>query len=258
MKTRTTLIELLRSSLMLPALLLLATFRAPALEVDCRACNYCRDKRDLRDELNARILHHIAGGKSAAQIAELEGGGSIIRPPIEVWADAHPEAARPDRRLLKYRGSKLPDTFLFSAYEPCVKVCGVCLGTDKLGHMFQQGWEYYRIAVLDGKGDALATRYGEWLEGKETREKYVSDEKYFRRQRSGRLLGYGGFGRTMSGVISNADLAANLAGLQMYKDIARGKFESIANYVSEQLCEEVNCNEYTPEMKRLVERNGGR
>ena len=126
------------------------------------------------------------------------------------------------------------------------------------GHLFQQGWEYYRIAVLDGKGDALAERYGEWLEGREPREQYAADEEYFRRQPSGRLVGYGGYGRCISGVISHADLSASAAGLQMYRDLAAGRFKNITNYVSEKLCEEVNLNDYTPEMKRIVAGNGRR
>ena len=229
--------------------------QADGFETDCRACNYCRGQRDLKDELDARIKTHLAQGKTVQQIAALEGGDSILHAPIEVWAARHPEAVRPDRRVLKYRGAKLPDTAFFSAYSPCVKVNGVCIGTDKLAHFFQQGWEYYTIAVLDGRGDALAGRYGAWLEGKEAREKDAADEAYFRKQFSGRVLGYGSYGRTMSGIISHADLAANLAGLQMYRDLAAGRFISVTNYVSKLWCEEINPNDYTPEMKRLVERN---
>ena len=228
---------------------------AAAWEVDCRACNFCQGKRDITDELNARIKKHIAEGKTIKQIAALEGGDSVFHAPIEVWASSHSEAVRPDRRKLKYRGSKLPDNALFSAYSPCIKVNGVCIGTDKLAHLFQQGWEYYSISVLDGKGDATAERYGEWLEGAEVPGNYVKDEAYFRKQFSGRLFGYDSFGRTMSGIISHADLAANKAGLQMYKDIKNARFTSITNYVSAMFCEERNPNDYSPEMKRLVERN---
>ncbi|HYV27978.1 MAG TPA: hypothetical protein VFA77_10625 [Candidatus Eisenbacteria bacterium] len=231
---------------------------AIGLEVDCEACDFCAGKPDLAIELTARIKQHIAEGKSVEEIAKLEGGGSILRPPIELWANLNPAATQPDAARLKYRGSKLPNNFLFHSYEPCVNIAGVCLGTDKLGHLFQQGWEYYKISVIDKKGDRLAERYGEWLEGKEERSVYTADEPYFKKQSSGRLLGYGGFGRTMSGVISNADLAANKTGLKMYQDIKSGHFKSIADYISKMLCEEINLNEYTPEMKKIVEKNGGR
>ena len=229
-----------------------------ALEVDCQACYFCCGKKDLADELTERIRNHITQGRSAPEIAEAEGGKSIIRSPIELWAERHPKATAPDRRLIKYRGSNLPDNILFSAYARCIKVGGVCIGTDKLGHLFQQGWEYYQISVIDGKGDHLAERYGEWLEGKEPKECYSADEPYFLCQHSGRLAGYGGFGRTISGIISNADLAASRAGLRLYQDLSRGAFENITNYISGALCEEINLNEYTPEMKKIVERNGRR
>src|ERR1051326_5880939 len=96
------------------------------LEVDCPACNFCKGKKDLAGELTARIRGHIIAGKSAQEIAKLESGGSILRTTIETWADEHPESASPDRRLVKYRGSSLPDNVLFSAYAHCIKVNGVC------------------------------------------------------------------------------------------------------------------------------------
>lgn len=248
MKRLTTLALLALIGIVLPE-------ASPALEADCAACDFCRDKKDIAGELTARIQEHLAAGRSAAEIADAEGGGSIIRSHIEVWANKHPESAKPARSRLKYRGSTLPDNALFSSYAHCVKVGDICIGTDKLGHLFQQGWEFHRISVTDGKGDRLAERYGEWLEGKEPRENYSDDEAYFRRQPSGRIVGYGGFGRAISGVISNADLAASKAGLQMYKDLSNHCFKSITDYVTDALCEEKNPNDYTPEMKRIVEHN---
>ncbi|HAM73351.1 MAG TPA: hypothetical protein DCM86_17090 [Verrucomicrobiales bacterium] len=229
--------------------------RCGAWEADCRACDYCRASGDIAAKIDARIRRHLATGGSVREIALAEGGTSLLRSPIETWAKSLPEAVRPNRALLRYRGSGLPDSPLLSAYSPSVKVKGVCIGTDKLAHLFQQGWEYYSIAVLDGKGEALAERYGEWLEGKEPRASYSRDEPYFLTQPSGRVLGYGSFGRTTSGVISHADLAANRSGLRMYGDLARGSFTSISNYVSSALCEEVNPNTYTPEMQRIVDHN---
>ena len=245
----------------LVARLLMAIWMLPCtcacgLEVDCHACDFCRGRPDIGDDITQRIKEHITAGMSVEEIAAVEGGQSILRPPIERWANRHPGAVRPPPEKLKYRGSHLPTDELFTCIEPCVKVNGVCIGTDKLGHLFQQGWEYYCISVVDKKGDRMAERYGEWLEGKEPREAYVAEEPYFRQQLSGRRVGYGGFGRAMTGVISNADLAANKAGLRMYRDIRHGRFKSIGDYVSSDLCEEVLRNEYTPEMEAIVRRNG--
>lgn len=228
------------------------------LEVDCYACSFCCGQPDLNDELTQRIKKHLAEGKSVEEIAAIEGGRSILRPPIEVWANRHPGAVRPAPEKLKYRGSFLPNSTLFTSIEPCVKVNRICIGTEKLGHLFQQGWEYYRISIVDKKGDRLAERYGEWLEGKECRDAYAADEPYFRQQLSGSRVGYGGYGRTMTGVISNADLAANKAGLQMYKDLHDGRFKSVGDYMTSDLCEETNLNGYTSEMEAIVRMNGRR
>lgn len=238
--------------------LLVSSQRGFALEVDCQACGFCRVQPDIQDELTHRIKRHIAAGKSVQEIAAIEGGRSILRPPIERWANRHAGAVRPDPKGLKYRGSRLANSGLISLIEPCVKVNGVCIGTDKLGHMFQQGWEYYRISVIDKKGDRAAERYGEWLEGKETREAYAAEERYFRQQLSGSRIGYGVFGRTLTGVVSDADLEANKAGLRMYRDIQNGRFRSIGDYVTSDLCEEVNPNDYTAKMKAVVDKNGRR
>ena len=227
-----------------------------ALEVDCAACDYCRDQPDLLVELTARVQAHIKAGHKVAQIALEEGGNALISSPIQDWASRHKGAVKPDPARLKYRGSILPNRALFSAHVSSVKVNGVCLGADKLGHLFQQGWEYYRISVIDGKGDSVAARYGEWLEGVGPREIYAVEEAYFLRQPSGKRVGYGGFGRSLSGVISHADLAANIAGLKFYKDLAAGRFKDMAAYITKDLCEEVNRNEYTTAMQRIVQGNG--
>jgi hypothetical protein len=241
---------------LLAAGLLPVVTSVPALEVDCVACNYGAGKPDLLVELNARIARHLAAGHSAAVIADQEGGQGLVSSPIQEWASRHPAAKKPAAQLIKYRGSHLPHTHLFTAYVPCVTVNGVCLGTDKLGHFFQQGWEYYWIAVVDGKGDRVAERYGEWLEGLEERATYAAEESYFRRQLSGSKVGYGGFGRELSGVISPADLAANRAGLRFYRDLIAGRFRDIATYITPDFCEENNPNRYTRAMRAIVERNG--
>lgn len=231
--------------------------RSLALEVDCRACNFCRNKPDLLEALDERLRAHLAAHRTAREIAVMEAGDSLVRPAIERWANAQPGAVQPDRKRLKYRGSGLPDGLLFSSYEPSIRLNHLCIGTDKLGHFFQQGWEYYQISVLDGKGETVARRYGEWLEGVASRATYADDEPYFLQQRSGRAAGYGGFGRTTSGVISHADLAANLAGLQFYKDLAASRFLGMARYVTTNWCEELNPNDYTPAMAALIARNSG-
>ena len=48
--------------------------RACGLEVDCQACNFCRSRPDIGDEVTQRIKGHLAAGKSVEEIAMLEGG----------------------------------------------------------------------------------------------------------------------------------------------------------------------------------------
>ncbi len=241
-----------------PLLLVLSLVASTGIasEADCRACGFCTGKKDIADDITERLNRYIAQGKSAEWIARREGGTSIIHTPIGRWANRHSEAVSPDPNIIKYKGSGLPQCRFFHSFERSVMINGVCLGTDKLSHVFQQGWEYYKISVRDGKGDLLAERYGEWLEGKELKEAYATDESYFRQQLSGGWVSYGRYGRNASGVISHADLAANRAGLQMYKDIANGRFKNFSDYVSPDFCEEVNLNDYSPRMKKIVERNG--
>lgn len=227
-----------------------------AMEVDCAACDFCRGHPDLAADLDARFSKHFQAGRTPEQIAAAEGGTSILRPPIVAWAESHPAAVQPDRTRIKYRGSILPDNSILSAYAPSVLIHGICVGTDKLAHFIQQGWEYFRISVIEGHGDAMAERYGEWLEGRLARSEYAAEEAYFLTLPSGKSVGYGGFGRTISGVISHADLAANQAGLSFFKDLAAGHHRSITNYVSKDWCEERNPNEYTEAMARIVRKNG--
>lgn len=229
-----------------------------AMEVDCAACDFCRSRPDLASDLDARLQRHLKANRTPEQVAAAEGGTSMVRPPIVVWAESHPGAVHPDRSRLKYRGSILPDNSIISAFAPSVLLNGVCVGTDKLAHFIQQGWEYFRISVLDGRGDAVAERYGEWLEGKRPASDDTPDQAYFASLPSGKAVGYGGFGRHITGVISNADLAANKAGLQFFKDLQAGRFRSITNYVSKDWCEESNLNDYTEAMGAIVRRNGRR
>ncbi|HEY8749967.1 MAG TPA: hypothetical protein VIM11_18430 [Tepidisphaeraceae bacterium] len=87
--------------------------------------------------------------------------------------------------------------------SPTVNVYGVYLGTDKIGHFFQQGHEYYRAYREQenaGHSSAEATRAAVRIG--------VSQE-------------HGFYGEAMVGVYSNGDLAANFAGLQFYLNLTR-------------------------------------
>lgn len=87
--------------------------------------------------------------------------------------------------------------------SPTVNVFGVYFGTDKVGHLFQQGYEYfaaYRKAELNGADAKTAL--------KAAVDVGIPQEK-------------GWFGLLMVGVYSNGDLAANYAGLKLYLNLTR-------------------------------------
>lgn len=84
---------------------------------------------------------------------------------------------------------------------PTIRLYGIDLGTDKIGHIFQQGYEYltrYEDALAGGADEATAlaaaVNYG------------VLTEK-------------GLYGIMMTGVYSNGDLAGNYAGLKFFRNL---------------------------------------
>jgi hypothetical protein len=99
---------------------------------------------------------------------------------------------------------------------------GFCVGADKLGHFFEEGLFYFMIAHSTGKTVADAIDAGHALE-----------------------IGIQGLGAT--GVYSNADQAANLAGMQFYNDLSRnpnGLTFDIASYISDRWNEQTNPSFY--------------
>jgi len=93
--------------------------------------------------------------------------------------------------------SPLPFALIF-IMSPTIRVHGVDMGTDKIGHLFQQGFEYfhrYQDARGRGADEAaaidLAVQYG------------VATED-------------GLYGVVLAAVYSNGDLAANYAGFKFY------------------------------------------
>jgi hypothetical protein len=102
-----------------------------------------------------------------------------------------------------YGDSVLNKPLLLAFLSPTVNLHGSYMGVDKLGHVFQHGYHYYeeyRRAERRGADDARATAAAV--------KRGVSEEKSF-------------YGELTTGVYSNADLAANLAGLKFYLNLTR-------------------------------------
>ena len=149
----------------------------------------------LSEDRVARALH-AALGKGMPQCR------------IERWLGSHKFQRQPARHKLDYGdsvfgGSALFKPLLVVALAPAVKVHGVCQGTDKLGHLLQQGYDYYRIYHKQrgrGRSEARALKAAvDWG---------VKMEKSWG-------------GRWWTGAYSNADLAANYAGFKFYLNLTQ-------------------------------------
>lgn len=90
-------------------------------------------------------------------------------------------------------------THLFDV--PTVRLYGVDLGTDKIGHMFQQGYEYFALYVeARDRGFDEATAVARAVLHGVGQERTV-------------------FGAMTTGVYSNGDLAGNYAGFKFYRNL---------------------------------------
>jgi hypothetical protein len=113
-----------------------------------------------------------------------------------------------------------------------MKVNGNCIGSDKLGHFFQQGHEYYTESHRSGGSVATGIAGGQAQES-------------------------GGYGLRTTGVYSNADLEANRKGLDFYNDLAASSslVFDIANYINSNWSEVNNPNYYETSTGQIVWRN---
>src|SRR5690606_34529260 len=117
----------------------------------------CNSLTDTKSDVNSYVnnaLTSLRPGSAAALISGVRSGiGSDMltspgRTQIEGWAAGLPatKAHQPPASTTKYSGVTyvLWSNPLFPILNPTMKVNGVCIGSDKLGHFFQQGHEYYQ------------------------------------------------------------------------------------------------------------------
>ncbi|MCD8523732.1 MAG: hypothetical protein LRY66_03805 [Saccharospirillaceae bacterium] len=118
---------------------------------------------------------------------------------LETFAEQNPHI---ERRSIPFRDSvyrdflwqQSPSLVLSERVAAVIRVHGVEIGTDKLGHFFTEGYSYFE--VTDRLQDSVeeGVLFGEW-----------SESLYF--------------GAQTTGVFSYADLAANLNGLRFWNRI---------------------------------------
>lgn len=174
---------------------ILARQQCLAEESEGRRSGGCASRND--ELLRLEYLH---SEDAIAHAAFKQLGGGV--PPFTsmgTWMDSHDFLSQPAR----YRTSFHKSIFILNpgvalTVSPTVNLYGSEFGTDKIAHIFQQGYTYYKIyrrALAEGATPAEATaRAVRWGQ---------QSERTF-------------YGTLVAGVYSNGDLAANYAGLKFY------------------------------------------
>ena len=101
-----------------------------------------------------------------------------------------------------YAGAHTPVPFAHLMSDcPTIRLYGVDLGTDKIGHIFQQGYEYF-------------TRYADARAAGVDEARAVAGAVSFGVMTESTYLGV-----ALTGVYSNGDLAGNYAGFKFYRNV---------------------------------------
>ena len=209
---------------------------------------------DSAPDVNKRITlalnnaRAITKGDAASVISELYqelGENDMInigRTKIELWANTlgKKKVHLPPQKTTKYAGVRYmiweqANWGPFPILNPTMLISGIYVGSDKLGHFLQQGYQYYQ--KFKSKGAKGAERWGRGTEK-------------------------GGFGLITTGVMSHADLEANRQGLKFYQHLGADPnmdFD-IANYINKYWNEGHNPNYYVENVGKYVWANllGGR
>ena len=181
------------------------------VEISARQECLAEDSEDRRrrgcgsrnDELLRLEYLHSEDAIAHAAFEQL-GGGLPPFTSMGTWMDSHHFLAQPAR----YRTSFWKSIFILNpgvavTISPTVNLYGSEFGTDKIAHIFQQGYTYYKIyrrALAEGatpeEAIARAVRWGQ------------TSERTF-------------YGTLVAGVYSNGDLGANYAGLKFYQGLTK-------------------------------------
>jgi hypothetical protein len=150
----------------------------------------------------ARLQYLRSNDAVAYETYKLLGGGTLLTTKIGTWM--HAQKFNGSSYKSRYRESiYLVEPIDYLTLSPTVNLYGVQFGTDKLEHMFQQGYRYYRIytdATLQGDTPQAAAR-------KAVRWGQFTERTYF--------------GWMVSGVFSNGDLYANYIGMKFYQGLSQ-------------------------------------
>jgi hypothetical protein len=204
---------------------------APLADVGDEVTEYVRENIAAAiDGINSKIRARLAcleGGsgktscdspeKERAKLVELRSEAAIARavfkplgggiPPFTnsgTWMESHEFRAQPARFKSSFGDSIYRTSpVLYLTISETVRIYGVELGTDKIAHIFQQGYTYHRTVE---RARAKNLTYAEGVR-KALKWGKTSEKTYY--------------GYWVSGVYSNADLAANFAGMKFYENLTR-------------------------------------
>ena len=187
-------------------------------DVNARAAAHDREARRtawgmLRDYHRGRAERFRSEGYLDQRIFQALAGSGLPECKIEQWvwknerrlrsAEGGPVLFRMSCDRAVFGDSPFTKPLLLVDLSPTMNVYGHYIGLDKFGHLLQQGHDYYneycgeeRRGGTEAAALARAVRVG------------VGQEE-------------GIFGEALVGVYSNADLAANYAGLKFYLNLTR-------------------------------------
>ena len=164
----------------------------------------CIDKSVCGSNARKRIEYLRSEAAISRAVYDRLGYGIIAFARAGDWINSHKFRAQPARYKTSYRDSifvSIPTDYF--TISPTVNIYGTHLGTDKIAHFFQQGYQYYRLAGRQiAKGSSVA----------EAETKAVS---------WGRMTENTYYGTLVGGVFSNADLFANLVGMRFYEGLTK-------------------------------------
>jgi hypothetical protein len=140
----------------------------------------------------------------AKEVFLLLGDGNIFVSKSGQWMISHRFSHGPERYKAEFTESiYMAELIDYATLSPTVRLYAVEFGTDKIDHMFQQGYKYYRVykdalrsGNTAGEAQKQAVKWGQ-----------MTERTYY--------------GLLVSGVYSNADLAANFAGLRFYEGLSQ-------------------------------------
>lgn len=179
---------------------------ADKLNAKISVARKCLENKEKNCQNNKKESEKLAEYESdealAKEVYKLLGAGIIPFTKSGTWMNSHRFKSQPARYTTSFGDSiyKLAPTN-YLTISPTVKIYNAQFGTDKIAHIFQQGFSYY-------------TKYKRGL-----RENLSENEAVKKAVNWGKFSEKTYFGTMVSGVYSNGDLASNYAGMKFYLNL---------------------------------------